>query len=296
MKLHHIIFIIFLNAIWGWNFIAVKYSVAEFTPFLSNMLRFAVAFAFLFPFLLKPLKGNAVGVMKIAFTMGVLHFGLLYIGMGMAGGVSAVAIVAQLNVPFATLCAIVMLKEKVGLPRMLAIAISFAGVVIMGFDPAVFDYAWALVVMAVGALAFAVASIFMRQVRDVPAMTIQAWVALAGGLGSLVLTLILEDNQVGNITNGSIYAWGGILFSGILSTVIGHGGVNYLYQKYEVSVVIPYMLLMPFFAVSASVILLDEVLTGRMMVGAGFTLLGVIIVTMRNRKKMQDPLIPGEET
>lgn len=300
MKLRDILFIILLNAIWGWNFIAVKFTVADFSPFMSNMLRFSVALVFLFPFLRGPskavMKSQSWRIIRIAFLMGIVHFGLLYIGMSIAGGISAVAIAAQLNVPFATLCAIFMLGEKVGLTRVFAIALSFAGVLVMGFDPAVFEYAWALVLMTCGALAFALASIFMRELRSVPAMTIQAWVAVAGLFGSLVLTLVLEDGQLAALSNGSMAAWGGILFSAIFSTVVAHGGINYLLQKYEVNVVVPYLLLMPFFAVSASVVLLGETLTTRMIFGAACTLTGVAVITFRNRQKMRNPLVINEES
>ncbi|WND01556.1 DMT family transporter [Temperatibacter marinus] len=296
MKIKHILFVILLNAIWGWNFIAVKYSVADFTPFLSNMLRFLLAFVFMLPFIRHSIKGHVPSVLRIALMMGVLHFGCLYIATSMAGGVSAVAIAAQLNVPFATLCAVVMLKETVGLTRIVAIAVSFIGVIIMGFDPLVFDYFDALLVMTLGALTFAIASIYMRQLRDIPPMTIQAWVAFAGIFGSMALTLLFEDNQIENVLAGSSPAWWGIVFSGLLSTVVGHGGMNYLLQKYEVNVVVPYLLLMPFFAVSASIVMLGEVLTPRMIIGASCTILGVVVITYRNTRKMKKALIPGEET
>lgn len=285
MKLRDILFIIILNAIWGGNFVAVKITLQDFSPFLTNMVRFALAFIFLSPFIRLSIRGHLAGVMKIALIMGVLHFGLMYIAMGMADGVSAIALVAQLNVPFATLCAIFMLKERVGLLRFSAIGVSFMGVMVMGFDPVVFDYIDGLLVMAVSAFCFAIASIYMRQVQDIPAMTIQAWVALMGVAGSFILTLIFEFGQVDMITTASTGTWMAVAYTVLLSTVVGHGGINYLFQKYEVSTVAPYLLMMPFFAVAAGILMLDDILTPRMIIGGLLIFIGVTVVTVRNRQK-----------
>ena len=53
---------------------------------------------------------------------------------------SIVAIAGQLGVPFATILSIVFLSEAVHWRRWTGIALSFAGIVVIGFDPRVVSH------------------------------------------------------------------------------------------------------------------------------------------------------------
>ena len=284
MQFKHILLAVLVTLVWGLNFVAVKWAVVDFPPLTANAIRFLIVFLFFAPFF-KVVKGRMKVLLAAAFTLGVLHFGFVFWGMKLSGGVGAVAIASQLAVPFSTLLAIIFLKEAVGWKRIAGIAISFAGVMVLGFDPAVFSYIDGLMVIVGSAFLYAVSAIFMRFLKDVPAMTTQAWVGLAGTLGSVVLSLAFENGQVEAVTNATSLAWGGVIYSAIGSSIVGHGLANYLFTKYEVSVVSPYFLLMPLFAILAGVIILDEEITSRMLAGGMLTVLGVLIVTLRNKQK-----------
>ena len=275
---------VLINLIWGLNFIAVKWAVADFPPMVTNSLRFTLVLVFLLPYL-RLVPGRMRAILLAALTLGFLHFGTMFIGMHLAEDVSSMAIASQLAVPFATLLAILFLGEHVGWKRGAGIAVSFAGVLVLGFDPQVFSYIGALLLMSLAAFWYALSTIFMRRVKDVPAMTTQAWVAVAGIAGSLIFSALFEQGQVEALHNAHWQAWVSIFYTGILSSIVGHGGVNYMLRKYEVSVVTPYFLLMPLFAIMGGVVILGETLTWRIVLGGVITLVGVMIVTLRNAKK-----------
>jgi len=296
MKIRDLLFLIFIQFIWGINFVSLRFSVMDFSPILANAIRFILVFAILVPFL-KIIKGNMVTVFKIAIAMGVFHFGVVMMAIAYAGGVSEVAIVAQLNVPFSVILAVFMLKEVIHWKRTLGIIISFSGVVLLGFDPRVFSHLDAAFLVAVSAVALSFASIWMRQLHNVSVLTIQAWVALAAVVGSIPLSLMAETDHLAQITSASVYGWGAILFSALFSSILGHGGMNYLFKKYEVSVISPYMLLMPLFGVGGSIFILDETLTWPMIVGGIVTMTGIVIITFRNQKRLSakpvKPIVTG---
>ena len=104
-------------------------------------------------------------------------------------------------------------------------------------------------------------------------------------MGSLLLSFMFETGQVDMVKTAPTSAWLAVLYSGIASSVIGHGGANYLLRKYEVSVVSPYFLLTPVVGVIAGVVLLGEDFTWRMAVGGALTLTGVLVVTLRNNAR-----------
>lgn len=286
MKPQHTLLAVLIAAVWGFNFIATKWAVEDFPPLFANGLRFLIVLVVLFPFL-RIVKGKMQPLLKTAFTLGLVHFGLLFFGMSLADGVGSVAIASQLNVPFTTILGIFILKETVGLPRIAGISISFVGVMFLGFDPIIFAYWDGLLVIVSAAFMYAVCAVMMRQLRDVPATTVQAWVALAGMSGSFAVSSLVEDGQLASLSSAGNLAWMSVAYSALISTLIGHGGANYLFQRYEVSMVSPYFLALPFFSVAGGVVLMGETVGWHMVVGGSLTILGVLIVTLRNNKRAQ---------
>lgn len=286
MQFKHTLLAILIAAVWGFNFIATKWAVEDFPPLFANGLRFLAVFIVLFPFL-KLVPGKMRPLTITALTLGVVHFGLLFWGMSLAGGVGSVAIASQLNVPFTTILGIIILQEKVGWPRVFGISISFVGVMFLGFDPVIFSYWDAIMTIVAAAFVYAVSAVMMRQLREIPAATVQAWVALAGMVGSFAISALLEQGQIASLSEAEQRAWLSVLYTGLISTLVGHGGANYLFRRYEVSMVSPYFLVLPFFSVIGGVVLLDEVVGWQMVVGGGFTITGVLIVTLRNSRRMQ---------
>lgn len=284
MKVADILLVIVVAIVWGLNFVAVKYAVEGFSPLMANAIRFAAVVMVLIPFL-RVITGRMVDLALAAVTLGVLHFGCVFWAMSLSDGVGSIAIASQLNVPFSTLLAIVILKETVGWKRAAGIALSFAGVLALGLDPTVFDYWQGLAVMTLAAFLYSVSAILMRRLKDVRAVTTQAWVGVAGVLGSLLLSFTFESGQLEMLETASTSAWLAVLYSGIGSSVIGHGSANYLLRKYEVSVVSPYFLMTPVAAVIAGVVIMNEEFTWRMALGGVLTLLGVLVVTLRNNAR-----------
>ncbi|NVJ70082.1 MAG: EamA family transporter [Alphaproteobacteria bacterium] len=291
MKPKDIALVILVTMVWGLNFVAVKWAVEDLPPLVANAARFMVVVLVLLPFLRK-IPGRMKDLALAAFCLGVLHFGAVFFGMKLAGGVGAVAIVSQLNVPFSTILAIFVLKETVGWKRAAGIALSFMGVMVLGFDPNVFEYWDALLVITFGAFIYAVSAILMRRLKDVRAVTTQAWVGVAGVLGSIALSSIFETGQLEAVQAANPVAWAAVVYSGIGASVIGHGGANYLLRHYEVSVVSPYFLIMPVFAILSGIIILDEEFTWRMAVGGVLTMAGVLVVTLRNSARAKSLAVP----
>lgn len=281
MRFHHLLLMLSITIIWGFNFIAARYSVMELPALYSAGLRFLVAFIFLFPFL--RLNGTALRPLIIAaLVLGAGHFGIIYYALAITENVSSVVIATLTNVPFAMLLAVIFLGEHIHWRRILGLILSFGGVVLLAFDPHVFEYVDALLLGMLGAFFFAVGAILMRQLKGVPALRLQAWVALVSFPILFLLSAMIEGvDHFGDIVNVSWKAIGGVLFGGIAATIIGHGGIYYLLQRYPVSVVSPLTLLAQVFAVLASVVFLGEELTLRVAAGAIITLLGAGIIIMR---------------
>ena len=267
------------NIAWAFNFIAGKAGVTHFQPLLFTALRFAVLLLALLPFL-RWIPGRMRGVLSIALMQGMLHFTLIFLGLGASGDVSSVAIVAQLYVPFSALLAVVWLGETLDRRRLTGIASAFGGVLVIGFDPIVFQHLNALLLITAGAAAMAVATIQMRQLHGVSVFVLQAWIALCATPALALLSLLFEHGQWDAVRTATALELAAPVYSAIGASLIGHGIVYYLLGRYPVSATTPLMLLSPVLAVVFGVLLWGDVLTWKLVLGGFLTLAGIAVITL----------------
>lgn len=267
------------NIAWAFNFIAGKAGVAHFPPLLFSVLRFGVVLSIAAPFL-RWTPGQMGGVLLVGLVMGVLHFGLIFAGLAASGDVASVAILAQLYVPFSALLAVLFLKERLGRRRLLGMAIAFAGVLVIGFDPIVFNHLDALGLITAAALAMATATILMRRIEGVGVFDLQAWIALIATPGLFLLSLLFERGQWESLRSATWLNYSAPLYSAVGASLGGHGILYYLLGRYPVAVTAPLMLLAPLLAVFFGAVFWGDELTWKLLLGGALTLAGVGVITV----------------
>lgn len=277
----HLLLMVAICTIWGFNFVVSKVGVGQFTPLLFTGLRFLILMAVLLPFL-KWAPGRMQRVTLIALFNGAIHFGLMFIGVALIPA-SVVAIVVQLNVPFATILSIVFLGEVVRWRRWTGMAMTFLGVMVISFDPHVFDSVTGVVLAASAALSGAIAAILMRRLEGVGVFQLQAWTATITAPTLLLASYLFEAGQADAIAHANLLGWGALLFTAFGASLIGHNVYFYMLQRYEVSLIAPISLLSPILGVIFGITILDEPLTGRIALGAAIAFAGVAILALRGK-------------
>lgn len=177
MSVPHLLMVLLANSAWGLNFIAGKIGAEHFQPLFFTALRFLFLLLLMLPWL-KPAPGYMKPLLRVAFLLGVLHFSMVFIGLNAGGNIASIAITTQLYVPFSAILASVFLREKISLLSLFSIAVAFAGVMVIGFDPIVFHHLDAILWVAGSAFVMAVATILMRQCPNLGVFRLQAWIAL----------------------------------------------------------------------------------------------------------------------
>ncbi|HEY4345628.1 MAG TPA: DMT family transporter [Parvibaculum sp.] len=282
MTRQHLAFMMLINLIWGFALVAAKVSLGHFPPMMFTAIRFILIIMVLFPFL-RLHEGRMKQVLVIALCAGPLGFGFFFAGVALSNP-SVVAVVSQLGVPFATILSVIFLKEQVRWKRWLGIGLSFVGVMVISFDPTVFNFLTGVIFVVISALIGSVGTIFQRQIRNVGVFEMQAWIAVIAGPMMLVCSLAFESGHWELIKTASLLQWSGICYTAFASSLIGHAGIYYLLQRYEVTQTAPLTLLSPIFTVIFSVTLLGDVVTTRMVVGALIALTGILIVSLRQKQ------------
>ena len=200
--------------------------------------------------------------------------------LSLAGDVSTVAIVTQTALPFAVILAVLMLGERLSVLRIAGIVAAFGGVVIIGFDPRVFGYGTAVVMVLLASFVMALAQVLMRGLKNVAIFNLQAWIAVTSAPSLLGLSLLVESNHREMMRTASWAAWGNLAFTAFGSSLLGFAGMYYLLRRYPVSLVTPMFLLAPIFGIIGGVTLLGDVITLRVFLGAVVTLAGVLAVAL----------------
>jgi O-acetylserine/cysteine efflux transporter len=282
--------LILINFIWGLAIIAASASLRHFPPLEFTWLRFFLVSVLLVP-CLRWQTGKMWQIFWIAITGGTLNFALLFLGLRWSGEVSTVAIASQLGVPFATIMSILFLGEVVRWRRWLGIALSFAGVMVIGFDPRVISYLDGFLAVVASAFIGSISSVLMRQIKGVPVFEMQSLIATISWPFLLLLTLVFESGQVEATRSASLLQWGGLAYVALMSSLVAHAAFYWMIQRYEVSKITPMTLLSPLFTVFLGVLLLGETLTWRIVIGGAITLAGVTIISLRERTQVREPII-----
>lgn len=283
MKLHHLSLLIFINACWGFNFIAGKEGTELFGPLLFSAIRFLVVFLLLLPFA-RWQSGQMKTILLIGIVLGVVHYPVMFSAMYLTDNISAVAIAAQLVVPFSTIVAVLYLKERIGVTRTVAITLSFLGVVVISFEPVSADHVLSLILTTIASAAMAAAAILMRKLDNTGAFNLQFWIAATASVSLVLLTVVIEAPSVEKLLSFRLVDYWSPVYSAIGATIIGHGSFYYLLQRYEVNDVAPFITLSSLFAVGFGILLFGDQMTWRIVLGGLLTLVGVTVVAMRGAK------------
>ena len=265
--------------LWGCNFIAVKYAVSHVPPFFVTAIRFALLAVLLAPFLRVP-RQRYRDIAGYALIMGVGHFSIMFYAIQFLD-ISTTGIVLQLGTPFVVLLAWLMLKETFGIWRMAGMASAFSGIVILIGVPTVGVDVPSLLILVVAAFMWALGSIRAKQINDVSPFSLIACMALIVAPVSLGLSYLTEHGQIAAVQTADQLFWIAYLYMTIASSIAGYGLWYWLLNRYDVTAVAPFNLLVPLIAGASGVLIMGDQLTPTKMIGGGMILAGVALITVR---------------
>lgn len=266
---------------WAGNFLTSALAMREIPPFLFTALRFILLAIPMVFFLKRPAPGQWPRLITVCLFIGVLHFGLSFTALKWAGDLSSPAIVIQSFVPMTTLLAWLMLGERFAWRTGLAIGVSFAGVLVLGFDPLVLDRPMAVIVMLISAAFLAFATVLMKGLRGMDALSQQGWTAVSSAPVLLLISSIIEPGALAALPQASWVAWTGAAYAAFVSSLLGHGLYYSLVRRHPVAQITPWLLLVPVFAVGLGIAFWGDRPGPRLWIGGAMVLGGVLIIALR---------------
>lgn len=271
--------------VWAGNFLTSAFALREVPPFLFSALRLGLMAVLLLAFVRAPPRDQWPRLVAVALLNGALHFGTSLWALRMAGDVSSPAIVLQSYIPMSVLLAWMIRGERFAWRTGTAIAVSFAGVLVLGFDPLVLAHPDALGMMLFAALLIALGTVLMRGLSGVDAIGLQGWTALIGVLPLLAISATIEPGGFDALRAASPVVWASAAYSAIVASLVGHTLFFRLVQRHPVAQVMPYLLLVPVFAVALGIVVWGDRPGPRLWLGGAMVLGGVMAIALRARAK-----------
>jgi drug/metabolite transporter (DMT)-like permease len=275
-----------LAAMWGASYLFIKLAVDDIPPAAMTEIRVLLAGLLLFAYLsLRVGTGRAVaelraawkpclvlGVINAALPMGLVAWGETHVDSSIAG-------IAQSTVPIFTflLAAKFLPHEPVGALRVAGVALGFVGVsVLAGFegDAGFWAIAGTLAVV-LSSLSYASGGVYGQlQVHDIAGPVLAAGNMLAAAV--VLLPLAIADPPTQAPGAAAVAGLTGLILIPTFAGQLLLFRILRLHGSRKLSIV---TYLMPIFAVVYGAVLLDEAVTGAMMVGFALIVVGAALAS-----------------
>lgn len=290
MPLPHIALAILIAAIWGFNFVVIRFGLDAFPPLLFNGLRFLVASL---PFLLV-FRSPGVAwrwVIGVGLVLGVTKFSLLFLAMawGMPAGLASVVMQAQAL--FSVVFAALLLGERPRQMQWFGLSIAACGLVVIAGDMEGSVGLIAFVTLIAAAACWGLANIMTRHVAAPNPLAFMIWVSAVPPLPLLGLSWVFEGPDAIAAAFGGLDLHGicAVLYIGLLSTTACFAGWSLLLRQHNASLVAPFTLLVPVFGLLSAWAVLDEMPSAIKLGGAALILFGLLVNAGLLRRLLQQP-------
>jgi drug/metabolite transporter (DMT)-like permease len=272
--------------VWAVNNIVSKYVVStlETPPLFYAAARFAIVALALIPFL-RPAPRPIWRLVLTAFLMGGGNFGLMFVGLKYATP-STAAVVLQLGMPATLILSMIFLGERVRWRRGLGIALTFAGVLTVMWNPHGVALSGGLMLVAAATLMSAVGVILTKQIEGLRPITFQAWVGWVSVFPMAALSAWLEPGQLAMARAGGWPLVVAVLFSAVVVSLGAHTVYVTLLQRYEANLISALILVTPLATIVLGVTILHDPFGPRLVIGSALALVGVLIIALRGSQMM----------
>ncbi|MGW6139748.1 EamA family transporter [Streptomyces sp. NPDC055144] len=304
MRPSHIALAVLVTAIWGVNFVVIEVGLDHFPPLLFSALRFLVAALPAVFFVGRP-KVAWKWVVGVGLALGVMKFGLLFVGMnqGMPAGLSS--LVLQIQAVFTALFAFVALGERPGRIRLAGMVVALAGIGVAAADEGASGPLLGFTLVVVAAVGWGVSNVLTRKAAPSAPFTFMVWTSAVPVLPLLALSLTFEgwDRDTQALASLDRTGAGIIAFVAWVTTLFGFGAWSFLLRSHPASSVAPFTLLVPVFGMSSAALFLGESVSPLRWCAAALLVGGVALASLapapRNRAVQRvdtpAPALPVED-
>jgi len=281
-------------AIWGTNFVVMKWGLQGLSPMLLGALRYTVASL---PFLLF-VRWPAVPwrfVVLYGLVQGIGQFGLLFTGLALGMTAGMASVVMQTQALFTLLLAAPLLHERASPSQWIGLAVSAAGLVAIaaahGEGPGQMTLAGFILTLG-SALMWAMSNLVVRFAGKTGAkydpFAFIVWSSAVTVVPFYGLALLSDgaDATLHQLTHMGLRETAAVLFLGLLATLLAYTLWTRLLQRHQAGRISPFSLLVPVIGIWAAAAAFGERPSPLQWLGVAAILAGLSINQLAGRGRL----------
>ena len=274
----HLLLALAVMAVWGSNFVVIKYALDDLPPLTLAMLRFIAVLLPLVFFLKRPAAswGNLAAY---GLLIGAGQFGCLFVALRADITPGLASLLMQGQVFFTIGLSMLMTGERVRGYQIgaLLLAVAGVGVILMHTDGSVTPTGLILILFA--ALGWAGGNMASRAAGQVEMLNYVVWASLFSIPPLVALALWFEGwpAMLAGMRAADAWSWAAVGWQAVGNAMFGYGVWGWLLARYPAATVAPLALLIPVFGMGASALVLGEPLQDWKLLAAALVMAGLAL-------------------
>jgi O-acetylserine/cysteine efflux transporter len=289
MPIPHLFLALGVMAIWGTNFVTMRWVLDEVTPLTFASLRFflvSLPFIFYIPRPAIPLQ-LLIGYGLTAFSM---QFSFIFLAVWFDMPVGLVSLVVQSQVFFTLLLVLFIHQVRPTVGQVVGVCLGASGIAWVGFDLEQSMPLLAFGATLLAALGWSIGNTFIKSMGPVSALPLVIWASLVSALSLAPLSFVLEgiapwQRAAELLLAGDTVFWGSLFFNALGASLLGYGGWAWLLRRHPAAVVAPFTLLVPVFGMGSAALLLGEAIRPTAWPGIILVFLGLTLTQLRFKRQ-----------
>jgi O-acetylserine/cysteine efflux transporter len=281
----HLLLALAVVAVWGSNFVVIKWALAVMPPFLLGFLRFAIA---LVPALLFVPRPAVRWPLLAAYgaLIGAGQFGLLYLAIDGRIAPGLASLVIQTQVFFTIGLAMWADGERLRPAQAVALALAVLGVVLIGVNTGGEVSALGLGLVLLAALSWAGGNQVARRMGRVDMLGVVVW-SSAFALPPLALLTLLAEGPArigGALAAADAATWAAVAWQAVGNTLFGYAVWGWLLARHPAGTIAPMALGVPVFGMASAAWWLAEPLPAWKLGAAALVIGGLVLNLLAQRR------------
>jgi O-acetylserine/cysteine efflux transporter len=280
LKPAHALLALAVIAVWGTNFVIMKFALGSLPPLTLAALRFTFAAFPAVLFFKRPAPwGNLAAY---GLLIGVGQFGCIYVAMNGHISPGLASLVIQVQAFFTVGLAMALTGERVKGFQIAALLLAAAGLawLMVHANAEVTPLGVGLTLAA--ALGWAGGNIVARRAGRVNMVAYVVWSSLFAAPALMALAFGLEGPaaMARAVRHADVATWAAVLWQSFGNSLFGYAAWAWLLARYPAATISPLSLLVPVFGMGASAVVLHEGLPGWKLQAAVLVLAGLALNTL----------------
>jgi O-acetylserine/cysteine efflux transporter len=286
MPVSHLLLALIIMAVWGLNFIAMRWALDDVAPLTFAALRFSMVLVPMIFFVPRP-KVPLRLLLGYASSSFSLQFCLLFIAVAINMPVGLTSLVVQGQVFFTIVLAMLMHQDRPTRWQIIGVSVGTLGIAAVGADIGQTMPLLAFMVTLCAAFCWAVGNTFVKAMGPVDAISLVVWASLIASLTLIPISLVIEGTAPWGVAlrllaQGDLVFWGSLLFNAFGASLLGYGGWSWLLRRHPTALVAPFTLLVPVFGLGSAAVILGEGLLPSSWPGIIMVFIGLGLTQVRD--------------